>query len=89
MKHNTTPHVLLHTNRCIACGKCVKACPKGILELISMLIHKHVHVKQADLCIGCFKCVKACPQKAILARSGDDIPGIPGRERRISRDLRP
>ena len=70
MRHNSTKHILLLTNRCIACGMCVKACPKGVLNQISILIHKHAHVEQADLCIGCLKCIKSCRQKAIVARRG-------------------
>ncbi len=85
MKHDTTAHVLLDTNRCIDCGKCIEACPKGVLGQVNFLIHKHAHVDQADICIGCLNCVKACQQKAIIARrdlekagTAPDVPYITG-----------
>ena len=68
MRHHTTSHVTLQTNRCIACYKCVEACPKGVLDKMNILFHKHAHVKQPDSCIGCLKCVKTCENKAIVAR---------------------
>ena len=72
MHHNTTAHILILTNRCIDCGKCTEACPKGTLGRVSFLKHKHVHVEHTDLCIGCLKCVKACQQKAIFAQRDID-----------------
>jgi len=63
---------------CRACKKCVKTCPKGLIEM--MPLHE---VKAAVLCknhdkgaatrkecsagcIGCMKCVKACESEAIV-----------------------
>jgi len=77
MKHNATTHILMHTNRCIACGKCAEACPQGILNQINLLFHKHAHVERADLCIGRLKCVKACRQKAVFARRDKSTPDKP------------
>lgn len=64
-RHNHTPHVRLNTRLCQACGKCVKACPKNALGMISFLSHRHAHVKTADSCIGCKACIRACPYQAI------------------------
>lgn len=47
---------------CLHCWECVDACPKGVLDVVKILWHKHVKVVDADACIGCGKCVKACPK---------------------------
>ena len=42
---------------CVACGVCVKACPKQ-----AIYIHKGCYaVVQAELCVGCGICGKNCP----------------------------
>ena len=43
------PQVLFRKERCIACGACIDACPKGAVE---------------DLCSGCGACAVACPSGA-------------------------
>ncbi len=62
---------------CKACRKCVKACPKGLIEMLPMdEIKAAVLCKNHDKgavtrkectagCIGCMKCVKVCPSEAI------------------------
>lgn len=65
--------------KCVACGACVKACPRGVIELRKKgLKGKRVFVscinkekgaaakKNCDVaCIGCGKCEKVCPFGAI------------------------
>lgn len=64
---------------CTACGACVKACPKGIIELRKRgpkdkriyvsCVNKDKGAKTRKACsvgcIGCGKCVKTCPFEAI------------------------
>lgn len=66
-------------DKCTACGACVKACPKGLIELRKkwpknravyvscMSKDKGAVVMKACKagCIGCSKCVKACAFEAI------------------------
>ena len=66
-------------DKCTACGACVKACPKGVLELRAKgFKNRRVYVgcinkdkgaltrKACGVgCIGCGKCVKTCPFGAI------------------------
>ena len=58
-----TPHLRIKgTHDCIACWKCVEACPRQVLGKVKVLWHRHVKVANAGACIGCGKCVAACPQ---------------------------
>lgn len=65
--------------KCVACGACVKACPRGLIELrLKGLKDRRVFVSCRNkdkgnvamkhckvACIGCGKCVKVCPFDAI------------------------
>lgn len=51
-------------NRCVACGACVKVCPKSALSIFRGCYA----MVDAALCIGCGKCEKECPANAIEIR---------------------
>lgn len=67
------------TEKCVACGACVKACPRAIIELrprgkkdrriyvncINQEKGGPARKNCAVACIGCGKCVKVCPHDAI------------------------
>ena len=55
----TKPAILLRSERCIACGTCMKVCP---VKAIS--VQKGVLVTNPELCRGCGKCCDACPAEA-------------------------
>lgn len=61
---------------CIACGKCLKACPHGLIELVPADSKYRVQCSSAERgkevrnacesgCIGCGICAKNCPNGAI------------------------
>ena len=54
---------------CKGCGLCVRACPKGILELSKTKINaKGYHpaeVTDMAACVGCASCAKTCPDVVI------------------------
>lgn len=70
-------------NRCTACGACVKACPKGIIELRNKGVKSRrvfvccVNKEKGGVarkacsaaCIGCGKCAKSCPFGAITVEN--------------------
>ena len=62
--------------KCTACGKCVIACPKKIIKLVSIDKRVHILCSSHDRgarvrkictvgCIACTKCVKEAPEGAI------------------------
>ena len=49
---------------CKACGRCIEACPKGVLRLSSDLNRRGYRYVQytGEGCIGCANCFYACPE---------------------------
>lgn len=47
-------------NSCIGCGKCVRACPIGVISLEN----KKAKIAE-DICLGCGVCVRSCPKGSI------------------------
>ena len=57
----SAPQLMYIAANCIRCGKCVEACPFGVM----------VHVEgapAASKCIACGICVKACPMEVLEIR---------------------
>lgn len=63
-------------SKCMACGKCVEACPKHIIELIPANSKVRVHCSSKDMpkdvkskcsvgCMGCTLCKRNCPNEAV------------------------
>ncbi len=51
--------VLVDTNKCVHCGKCVELCPTQALSLVEGV------PKQVGICMACFGCKVVCPSGAI------------------------
>lgn len=49
------------TEECVACGCCVKVCPKNAISILKGMFSVIDH----ELCIGCGKCAKECPASII------------------------
>ena len=67
---------VVNPNLCVACGLCVKTCPKGLIELIPESKHVRVQCMNRDKgplvkkvcsngCIGCSLCTRQCQFDAI------------------------
>lgn len=65
---------------CAACGKCAKACPRGLIDMIPYVSYYHVACNSKDFgkdvkavcsagCIGCKMCTKVCPTDAITVEN--------------------
>lgn len=46
---------------CVACGCCVKVCPKSAIKVV-MGLRAEVDMEK---CVGCGKCAKECPASVI------------------------
>lgn len=69
---------VVNTDACVACGACINACPKHLIDLVTV---QEVPTAKVDCsnkdrgkdvkavcdtgCIGCSLCVRNCPNKAI------------------------
>ncbi len=62
MPRQSTEFIRFDPHDCIACWRCVEACPKQVIGKVRLLWHKHAVLKQRDNCIGCGKCVRICPE---------------------------
>ena len=49
---------------CVACGCCVKVCPKGALAIVQGV---RAEVNRA-LCVGCGLCARECPASVIAVQ---------------------
>ncbi|MPM67337.1 NAD(P)H-quinone oxidoreductase subunit I, chloroplastic [bioreactor metagenome] len=50
--------------KCVACGCCVKICPRSAIEVYKGMVARI----DPEKCIGCGKCAKECPAAAIRLR---------------------
>lgn len=46
---------------CVACGCCVKVCPKGAIEIWKGIMARVT----TEQCVGCGKCARECPASVI------------------------
>lgn len=52
------------SKQCVACGTCLKKCPKGAIHIEKGIIA----VVDESLCVGCGLCEKACPASVITRK---------------------
>ena len=59
----------VNRNVCVACGVCMKACPKHAIS-----IYKGCYaVADEAKCVGCGLCAKACPAGCIETRERSEV----------------
>ncbi len=47
------------TSECVQCGKCVKSCPAGCIDIAAGRIDN-------ERCVRCMNCIAGCPKKSIV-----------------------
>lgn len=55
------------TGDCVACGCCLKVCPRNAIEIWKGIMAKI----DMNACIGCGKCAKECPASVIVIQEAD------------------
>ncbi|MDR2824051.1 MAG: 4Fe-4S binding protein [Prevotellaceae bacterium] len=56
-----TDFVWINPQRCRACWRCLRACPKQIVGKTGGLWNRHVVFINSEQCSGCKKCIATCP----------------------------
>ena len=54
---------VIDRNICVACGVCVKTCPKGALA-----IYRGCYAQVGEKCVGCGLCARECPAGCISVK---------------------
>ena len=49
---------------CVACGCCMKVCPKNAIQIASGVMAE----VDMNKCVGCGKCVRECPASVVELR---------------------
>lgn len=61
MKHLSKSVAAVDWETCVACGCCLKVCPRQALSIY----RGSYAVVDADACMGCGRCEKECPASVI------------------------
>lgn len=69
-RHDRTAHVRFKTSLCTGCGQCVESCRQGVLGLLPLKLHRHIHVDHQEACTGCGRCIRTCADGAVEIRTG-------------------
>ena len=59
--YKKAPELAYYSHKCISCGMCVSACPKG-----AHTVNGGVHEFDKSKCVACGKCEEACPKEALF-----------------------
>ena len=59
-----SPKIASIGKECVACGCCVKGCPKSAIQIARGV----TAVVDLEKCVGCGRCAKECPATVITIR---------------------
>lgn len=54
-----TDRLIIHSKKCIGCGKCIKLCP------LKNIVMENGIAKSGNQCTMCYRCINHCPKQAI------------------------
>lgn len=60
---------LVDRQTCVACGVCLKTCPKGAISIYRGCFAQLEEIK----CVGCGLCSKACPAGCITVKERSEV----------------
>lgn len=60
LRWGINPKKFRHTDACIACGKCMRACPNG-----NIVPDKEGRPRWKNKCCSCLACYHVCPERAV------------------------
>lgn len=60
----TARRAFVASSNCVACGCCVKVCPKSAIQIARGV----TAVVDLEKCVGCGRCAKECPATVITIR---------------------
>ena len=69
MKHrylNDVTTLVLDSDKCIGCGRCVEVCPHSVFEISD----KKALIVDKDACMECGACALNCPANALEVNAG-------------------
>ncbi len=64
--------ILIRTDKCRNCGRCIEACPGNLIQVNPQ---GKVWLRHPEECWGCTSCLKECQFEAIYFYLGADIGG--------------
>lgn len=67
------PELKLYTYHCTGCGRCTRACRRGVLQLADNGSCRFVTIADASRCRGCGHCVRSCPHEAIALHKTAEV----------------
>jgi Pyruvate/2-oxoacid:ferredoxin oxidoreductase delta subunit len=63
----------INNDNCTKCGRCIKACPIGAIEMVEVENANGDRIKKVkvneDICLGCGVCARNCFSKSIILES--------------------
>jgi ferredoxin len=74
--------VVLDPERCVACGRCVLVCPRGVMAMTEVAV-----LVRPDLCERCGACIVQCPADALWFAAADGAIVAPDAVRRFKLNL--
>ncbi|MDR1976504.1 MAG: 4Fe-4S binding protein [Campylobacteraceae bacterium] len=72
LKKMRSEYFWINPRLCTACWRCIKVCPKRVIDRVGFLWHRHIIIQNAQECINCKKCIKICPH-GVFSKEMPDI----------------